>query len=87
MPEVRWIEDQPFRDKRAVERGDVDHPSDVCMLFEDELRMLAAGDRADVRSTVAARRKHHQWLLTLEPPFILDGTPSPPPPSWTWGRP
>jgi pyruvate,water dikinase len=56
MPEVRWIEDQPFRDKRA-------------------------GELADVRSTVAARRKHHPWVLTLEPPFILNGTPSP---NTTW---
>jgi len=69
--------------RRAVARGELDDPRDVCMLFTDEVQALAAGGLAGVRELVAERRRHHQWLLSLEPPFLFD---SPPPPNTEWPR-
>ncbi|GIW17311.1 PEP-utilizing enzyme [Tepidiforma sp.] len=69
--------------RRAVERGQVDRPHDICFLFEDELRDYAEGRLTDLRSLVEPRRKHYEWLLTLEPPFIINGTP---PENTTWRR-
>lgn len=69
--------------RRAVERGQVDRPHDICFLFEDELHDYAEGRLTDLRSLVEPRRKHYEWLLTLEPPFIINGTP---PENATWRR-
>ncbi|HEY4669932.1 MAG TPA: PEP-utilizing enzyme [Tepidiformaceae bacterium] len=69
--------------RRAVERGEIDRPQDICFLFEDELRDLADGRLTGIRLLVEARRAHYDWLLTLEPPFIING---PPPPNTTWPR-
>ena len=69
--------------RRAVAAGLVDSPVDICLLFEDELHALAAGDLSDIRGTVAARRAHHDWLLTLDPPFIING---PAPANTTWPK-
>ena len=69
--------------RRAVERGQFDRPADLCLLFEDELRLLVAGELGDVRSLVADRQAHYDWLLTLEPPFIINGAA---PANTTWPR-
>ncbi len=82
---VRVIEEQrvALRElgRRVVERGLADRLTDVCLLFEDELDALAAGTLTDIRSLVAERRAHHDWLLSLEPPFIINGTA---PANTTW---
>ncbi len=67
--------------RRAVERDDVAAASDLCFLFGDELASYAAGRLTGVRSLVEQRKAHYHWLLTLEPPFIING---PPPPNTTW---
>lgn len=67
--------------RRAVSRGHVDRPSDVCYLFEDELRDYAEGRLKEIRELIEGRKRHHAWLLTLDPPFIING---PPPPNTTW---
>lgn len=69
--------------RRAVERGEVDRPQDICFLFEDELRDLAEGRLSGIRPLVEARREHYEWLLTLEPPFIING---PHPSNTTWPK-
>jgi rifampicin phosphotransferase len=69
--------------RRAVERGQIDHPVHLCMLFQDELRSYAAGELTDIRGTVAERSAHYEWLLTLEPPFIVNGVA---PANTTWPR-
>jgi pyruvate,water dikinase len=61
--------------RRAVERGQLDQAKDVCFLFEDELRALADGTLANPRALVEPRREHYSWLLSLEPPFIINGQP------------
>ena len=69
--------------RRVVQRGDVDRAQDICFLFEDELEALVAGNLTNVRETVEARKAHYEWLLSLEPPFIING---PPPPNTTWPK-
>lgn len=84
---IRVIEEQRMAmrelGRRAVGRGDVATPPDMCLLFEDELQSYCAGTLAGVRELTAARKAHHDWLLTLEPPFILNG---PPTPNTTWPK-
>ncbi|MFT7646402.1 MAG: phosphohistidine swiveling domain-containing protein [Candidatus Poriferisodalaceae bacterium] len=65
----------------AVERGELGRPQDICMLFEDELVSLAAGELADVSDVVTQRQRHYDHLLTLELPFIINGEA---PPSSEW---
>ena len=67
--------------RRAAERGEIDEPRDVCMLFVDELQALAGGTLTGTRELVAQRRAHHEWLLSIEPPFLFC---SPPPPNTEW---
>jgi rifampicin phosphotransferase len=67
--------------RRAVEIGQIDRPNDICYLFEDELRDYAEGRLKEIREVVNDRKRHHAWLLTLEPPFIING---PPLPNTTW---
>jgi pyruvate,water dikinase len=67
--------------RRAVERGELDEPRDICLFFGDEVQAMAAGALTGVRDLAAARRAHLDWLGTLEPPFLFD---SPPPPNTTW---
>jgi rifampicin phosphotransferase len=69
--------------RRAVERGELDNPQDICFLFEDELQALTSGSLEGLRDIVTARREHFDWLHTLEPPFIING---PPPPNTTWPK-
>jgi pyruvate,water dikinase len=69
--------------RRAVARGEIDTPSDICFFFQDELEVLAAGKLAGLRELVAGRKAHYAWLLSLEPPFIINGTP---PPNTTWAK-
>jgi phosphohistidine swiveling domain-containing protein len=69
--------------RRAVERGHLDRPQDLCLLFEDELRAYAEGRLGDLHELVEPRRRYYEWLLSLEPPFIING---PPPPNTTWRR-
>lgn len=69
--------------RRAVERGELADAADVAMLFEDELGALATGTLTDVTALVDARKTHHQMLLSLEPPFIINGAA---PPNSTWDK-
>ena len=68
-------------ERRAVERGDLAASGDIQFLFVDELEALAKGELADGPALVAERRAHYDHLLTLEPPFIING---PPPPISEW---
>jgi len=68
---------------RAVDAGDLDHRSDACLLFEDELRAWAAGQLREPRALVAQRRAHLEHLRQLEPPFIINGRR---PPHSEWAR-
>ena len=67
--------------RRAVEAGELDDARDVCMLFLDEVERHIAGGLPDVRGVVAERQAHFDWLQTLEPPFIINGTV---PPNTEW---
>jgi pyruvate,water dikinase len=69
--------------RRAVERGQLDHPADLCLLFEDELDTFVAGGMGDLRSLLADRKRHYEWLVSLEPPFIINGRPTP---NTTWPK-
>jgi pyruvate,water dikinase len=69
--------------RRAVARGHVETPKDICFLFEDELQAYAAGRLDGVRQTVEERKAHYAWLTSLEPPFIING---PPPANTTWKK-
>ena len=57
--------------------------ADLCLLFEDEIRAVAEGRLAHVRDLVTTRKRYYDWLLTLEPPFIVNG---PLPPNTSWAR-
>ncbi|MDH3678458.1 MAG: PEP-utilizing enzyme [Acidimicrobiia bacterium] len=59
--------------RRAVAAGHVDEPRDICLLFEDELERAIAGELDGIREIVAQRQAHHDWLRSLEPPFIING--------------
>ncbi len=67
--------------RRAAASGTLDQPSDAYLLFVDELSELVTGDGSGVRDLVAQRRRHLEWLASIEPPFIIAG---PPPPNTTW---
>lgn len=67
--------------RRAVERGEVARATDVCFLFEDELHQLCEGRLSNIGALVEERTRHYQWLLSLDPPFIING---PPPPNTAW---
>ncbi|MFV0525601.1 MAG: PEP-utilizing enzyme [Acidimicrobiales bacterium] len=69
--------------RRAVERGQLDDPIDLCLLFEDEVQALIDGSLDDITGLLAGRNEHYEYLLTLEPPFIING---PPPPHSEWKR-
>jgi len=69
--------------RRAVERGQLETAQDICYLFEDELRDYVEGRLTDLRGLVEPRKRHYEWLLSLEPPFIINGTP---PENTTWRR-
>jgi pyruvate,water dikinase len=69
--------------RRAVESGEIDRPQDICFLFEDELHEFVDGRLAGIRPLVHERKAHYAWLLSLEPPFIING---PPPPNTTWRK-
>jgi pyruvate,water dikinase len=84
---IRVIEEQRVAiweiGRRAVARGEIDRPADICLLFEDELRDLCEGRLSDLRGLVEPRKRHYAWLLSLEPPFIING---PFPPNTTWRK-
>ncbi|MDA3038884.1 MAG: PEP-utilizing enzyme [Actinomycetota bacterium] len=63
--------------RRSVEQGEMVKPSDICMLFCDELESLVEGTLTGVCELVAERLAHHEWLTSLEPPFIINGKPAP----------
>ena len=67
--------------RRAVERGELTDPRDVCLLFTDELEQLVAGELAGAAALADERRAHLQYLREREPPFLFA---SPPPPNSTW---
>lgn len=67
--------------RRAVTRGHLERPRDLCLLFGDELRAYADGTATDIGAVVAGRLAHLRRLEELEPPFIINGTV---PPVDTW---
>jgi phosphohistidine swiveling domain-containing protein len=69
--------------RRAVERGHVSAPPDICMLFEDEVERYVNGGHGGIAETVSARRAHYAELSELEPPFIINGAA---PPHTEWRR-
>ncbi|MEM9611131.1 MAG: hypothetical protein AAGA99_27235, partial [Actinomycetota bacterium] len=69
--------------RRAVDRGEIVEPADLCMLFVDELEAYGAGTGGSIAAVVAERLDHHAWLRTIEPPFIIA---SEPPPVSEWPR-
>ena len=58
---------------RFAARGVLDVPSDVFMLFVDELTEAVAGNTDGLRELVAPRLSYRRWLSSLEPPFIFNG--------------
>ena len=70
---------------RLVQSGDLADAKDVCFLFEDELRARCESTplSGGLRAVVAERRAYHEWLESLEPPFIISGTV---PPVHTWPK-
>jgi pyruvate,water dikinase len=69
--------------RRGVERGDLIHPSDICLLFMDEVQTYADQSLAEVRELIAQRRAHFEWLCSIEPPFIFN---EPPPSNTEWPK-
>jgi pyruvate,water dikinase len=67
--------------RRFTDRGAFNEPSDIHLLFLDELSELIAGNLPDVTDTIPPRAEYYAWLKGLEPPFIING---PPPPNTTW---
>ena len=61
--------------RRAVARGELREPRDICLLFVDEVEAMVHGSSADTQATVEARQAHLDWLGSLEPPFIVTSTP------------
>lgn len=62
---------------RLVERGDLDEPRDICMLFDDELDAAMDGSFADLRQTVTERLAYHDFLKTRQEPYIIAEAPAP----------
>ena len=69
--------------RRLVDRGELAEPRDICLLFADEVDAVIAGELTGIRDLVTRRQAHHDWLQTLEPPFIIDGSV---PPNTDWPR-
>ncbi|MGA9275354.1 PEP-utilizing enzyme [Ilumatobacter sp.] len=67
--------------RRAVERGEMDRDSDVCLLFVDEVERLIDGSLDGPHDLVERRLAHLHWLEGLQPPFIFT---EPPPPNTEW---
>ncbi len=63
--------------RRAVERGHLGEVKDINFLFGDEVDMLTRGELAQSHAVVSERRAHYDWLLSIEPPFIINGEPIP----------
>ncbi len=63
--------------RRAVERGHLDQVTDINFLFGDEVEALTTGALAESKLLVSERRAHYDWLLSIEPPFIINGEPVP----------
>ena len=62
---------------RFTAQGRLNAPSDVFLLFLDELTEMVAGNLANVPDLIAERTVYRSWLASLEPPFILKGTTTP----------
>ena len=69
--------------RRAVARGELRAPRDICLLFVDEVEAMVCGTLADTKATADVRQGHLDWLGALEPPFIVT---SPPPPNTEWPK-
>jgi pyruvate,water dikinase len=69
--------------RRAVARGALSSIDDVFLLFPDELEVLVDGGPLDVSAIVRPRAEHRRYLMTLEPPFIINGQA---PPVDTWPK-
>ena len=67
--------------RRLAERGALEEPSDIFMLFLDELEEVVAGNLLDVKDLVPPRCEHRSYLRSLEPPFIINGQ-APPVSGW-----
>ncbi|WLP88524.1 PEP-utilizing enzyme [Gordonia sp. NB41Y] len=66
--------------RRAAEKGAIDSPRQVFMVFADELPGFLA-DPASYRETLVERERVYLDLFDRKPPFVVDGTP-PPPGEW-----
>ncbi len=62
--------------RRITEAAGTGEPRDVCMLFRDEIQRALDGPSWASR-TIAERYDHYHHLQTIEPPFLIDGTPPP----------
>ena len=67
--------------RRLVERGIFERPNNFGMVRWDELDQLV-DDPASLAPAIHEREVAYAELLTLEPPFVFEGTP-PPPSQWT----
>jgi pyruvate,water dikinase len=63
--------------RRAVERGYLGKVTDINFLFGDEVEALTKGELVESHVLVSERRAHYDWLLSIEPPFIINGEPTP----------
>ncbi|MCB0991964.1 MAG: hypothetical protein KDB16_13365, partial [Acidimicrobiales bacterium] len=64
--------------RRAVARGQLHKPRDICLLFADEVQQLISGDLDEVAELAAERQAHLDYLASREPPFIFNSGPVPP---------
>ncbi len=63
--------------RRLAGRGTLAEPTDIFMLFVDELGDVIEGYLPDIRQQIPARHAHRAYLASLEPPFIINGRPDP----------
>lgn len=66
--------------RRARDRGGPEALADMWLLTPDELPRYVESPAAFL-STIDARRERRQWLDSLVPPFVFEGT-MPPPETW-----
>ncbi|MCG7632734.1 PEP-utilizing enzyme [Gordonia McavH-238-E] len=62
--------------RRFADRGAIDSPRQIFMLFADELAGFL-DDPASYRDTLVEREKGYLDLFDRTPPFVVDGTPAP----------
>ena len=68
--------------RRAAAAGQIEDPSHVFMLLDDELEAFA-DDPGSFAETLASRAVDYEFLWTVEPPFFITDGDVPPIPEWT----